>query len=303
MANNYINLTEKPFLRRAKLTFALMDGSTVVIDSDGTRGTLRMGFTVHKSINGNPNSSTFTIYNLSKKTRDSLNQNFSGVQLEVAWETSTLHVIYIGQTLSCITTREGADYVTRITAVTNIKNQSLTPIAKTYGEGMPLKSVLKDVAGRFQDVKIDDNKIKVDGSINYGGFTTAGLAKDCLDNLANLYGFNWSIQDGVFQAVPDTFTGFANATVVSYKNGTLFSVTPILMTSMQLISGITVNALLIPTVFPGDVINVESEVNSQLDGAWYVHTIESSGDLCTNEWRMTIQCFKNNFESPVGSPL
>jgi hypothetical protein len=62
---------------------------------------------------------------------------------------------------------------------------------------------------------------------------------------------------------------------------------------MQIQTGVTATALIVPGLLPGDTVTIQSSVNPQLDGVYMCHTIAYNGDLHGNEWEMCIQSFKD----------
>jgi hypothetical protein len=301
-------MSNKTYLRKAELliwpsdeSVQAGDDTALKIVSDGTREHLRMGFTVNKSIIGTPNSSQVLLYNLKKETRDFLRKPLLRCSLRVGWENYGLFEIFNGGLVTATHQRQGADIITRIIMLTGITGSALGVTSKTFGAGTKLSDILKTLVSDLSGVQYDPNRVKIiDGEIKHQGISFAGSTRDFLDKLAMQYGFSWSIQDGVFQAIQDG-QSFGRNLLISTQAKTLFNVTPILNGPLQVQTGVCISAFLIPNLLPGDTVTVESEVNPQLNGIYMAHTITYCGDTFGNDWNMSIQAFRDFSEGTVNN--
>ncbi|HBG77248.1 MAG TPA: hypothetical protein DDW84_00150 [Phycisphaerales bacterium] len=293
-------MSERPVLRRAELliwpqneSVNASDNVAMKIVSDGTRDHLRMSFAINKSILGTPNNSQILLYNLKKETRDYFSPLLK-CSLRVGWDNYGLFEIYNGGLVAATHQRQGADIITKLIMLTGITATSVSVTSATFSRGTKLSYILKTmVEQKLPGVKYDPARVKIaDGEITQQGLSFAGSTKDFLDKLAKQYGFSWSIQDGVFQAIQDG-KSFGRNILISSDAKTLFNVAPILQSPMQVQTGVTISALLVPGLLPGDTVTVQSSVNPQLDGVYMAHTIAYNGDLFGNEWGMIIQSFKD----------
>ncbi len=302
-------MSERPFMRQAE--FMVWDASlpianltdenyAVKILADGSRNTLRVRFSIQRSILGVPICSDISIYNLSNKTQAILRTAMMRCRLRVGWQNYGLYDIFRGQIMTAVTDKQNADYITTVKALTVLGDMTYSTIANSYTEGMPIKNVLEDVVSTLPDIKWDEQRISIpDYKVGYKGLVVAGRSKDCLDKLALQYGFSWSVHFGVFQAIIDGDAGFSTTATLFSSNSTLKKILPILVGPTQIQSGVSIRAILQPFVWPGDRVSVQSSVNAYLnsgfnpDGTYTCHTINYDGDTGGNEWDMEIQSFKN----------
>jgi hypothetical protein len=135
------------------------------------------------------------------------------------------------------------------------------------------------------------DSIPIGDSFGSGGRALAGSVREALDKLANEFHFDWSIQNGTFQAL-DNRTVFAGRVVeISANGGTLISAVPLLVSAMQLQRGVEVKALMIPDLMPGDQMHLTSIVDSSLNNIYKMHEIEYAGSPNEREWLMTVRSF------------
>lgn len=293
------NTSFMPFLRKARITVTTPTGAQTEIVADGTRTTPRVSFSIRKSLlNYSPNITEVNIWNLSREHRNLFRTRFSQIKIELGWENNSYKTVFIGNILNASSNREGAEIVTKIYAMTSIVARTNSFVSLSFKTGTPLDIVVKGIAAEFNakvpsdqfKVAISDTKIKLD-KVMEQACSFCGMAQDALHKLGDRYGFTWSIQDNVFQALDDKFAGFPSATVLSVENGTLMSLTPILNSQMQVESGVNIVAFLVPTFNPGDIVTVQSTINPQLNGKYKVHLVDMVGDTCSPEWKMTLQSF------------
>lgn len=287
--------SERPFLRKAVLTVWPTAASEArKIEADGTTSKLRLAFSIAKSVLGVPNNSYFTCYNLSKDTRELLQTTPIRLLLEVGWDNYGMFELFQGDLVSAVSQRQGADIVTRLAALTGLTATQSCIASQTFSQGTKLTDALKMLVAKLSGVTYDDKRVKIiDGKIGFGGISYAGSTTGFLDKLAFQFGFSWSIQDGVFQALQDSGS-FGKVLTLSSDKKTLYSITPMLSGPLQVQYGVTISCFLTPNVLPGDTVDVSSEISPHLNGLYKIHTLNYNGDTGGAEWDMTIQSFKDN---------
>jgi hypothetical protein len=280
---------------------------TTELFGDGSRNSIRIGFSIHKSKICIPTPSQIYIYGLSPQTRNELGKPivkdngqrlYSVITVTVGWQNFPRYEIYKGQIMGTFTQKQGTEIKTTIVALSGLGEISGSVISRTFSETTTLGTVL-DQLSKQMGLKISRISPSVSAQkIGFKGISFAGKVEGWLNKLANEYGFSWSVLDGQLQIQGDS-ENFgrhypANAAKISAKTGTLFSLMPMLSGPMQLQTGVEINALLVPNVRPGDLIPVESEINPQ-GQLWYeVHNITYNGDTGGSEWNMLIQSFRQD---------
>ena len=193
--------------------------------SDGSTSTLRIKANITKSMISIPNASQITVYGLSKETRNKIMQSQASIRLYAWYDGQQKELVFRGGILNCVVNREDTDIPITLISLDGQGGFMRAPVSVSYTNGIQLKDVVKDVAGKIPGVTIDDSRIDVSGQVGFSGMAYAGGAKEFLDRLGGQYGFSWSINNGVFEAVSDK-RGFNVETLLGA--GVLIKASPIL---------------------------------------------------------------------------
>ncbi len=282
----------------------------VKIVGDGTTSNLRVRFEIRKSIMSTASPSHIYLYNLGRASRESLQagsqdaiqQKGALVELRVGWNNVKLQTIFSGTLYGVTATREGTDIVTTLISLAGYGGVSRSILSQTWAGGAKLSNIVRSMAGQIPGVTIGSIDI-TEYSLGNQGLSTVGLTKDALDTLARTYGFSWWIDRGVFYAVDDQKALQVGQAVISHKNGTLLRAEPMLSGPFQKQSGVTIRAVLNPSVNPGQTVKLESAVNPKLDGSYKVHSLTQAGDTHSSDWDMTIESLFQGAELAAGRNL
>ena len=290
----------KPYLRRMVCTIGPMSdwtgakagfSDTLRFESDGTPNTLRVNANIQKTLMGMPNPSKIEVYNLSEATRNAIRNSLTRITLEAGWRNSGLHTVFTGSVLSVQSRRSGPDIITSITALPGFGALAQTVVSITYASGMPVRDVVKDLAGQITGMGVKDQMLKgISGVIGKGGWSFAGSAKDALTELANEYGFSWGVDDNMLMAVGDQ-AKFDGMIELDGESGGLINVAPMLQGPMQLQTGVSINAVYAPGVVPGTTVRVKSTIAASLSGDYRIHTAQYNLDCYSDSWTMALESF------------
>ncbi len=254
--------------------------------SSGRVNDLRVGFNVRRTFGGAPNQMEVRITNLSEDSR----ARFVNRQTRI--EVSAGYLEGVGAGL--ITAGSGAitnsqpidnppEIDTLITALDGFGGMSRGVFRKSFGPGVAIADVVRSVASSMPGVTVGSETLNIEGKLGASGRTFAGRAAEILDDLAAQWGFSWSVQSGVFQAVDDV-TPLSTIHTLSYRDGSLRSVKPLLSGPMQIQTGVEVVGALNARVNPGEQIRVESKISPSLDGVYTVHEHDMAGDTHEGPW-------------------
>lgn len=290
-----------PRLRKLKLTLGPLEewrgpgsqGEIIEVLADGATKTFKITASVNKTVMGVPNPSTITIFNLRDGTRSAIQKSLTKVVLEAGWENTTMHRVLQGSVLSAVSERSGADIVTKIAVLPGFGGMLRGTSSKTFSQGTPIKDVVKALTRDMPGINSIDSLVRgVNGTIGPGGWSFAGSTKDGLTQLANEYGFSWTIDDGALRALGDK-TSFENMVILNGENGGLMGITPVMQGPMQIQTGVKIKALYVPNVQAGGMVRVKSTVTPKLSGDYKVHTMNISLDTHSDAWNMDLDSFRN----------
>ncbi len=267
----------------------LSSGTVVRFESDGTPNGLKVTGSFHKSLMGQPETSTITVTNLARDTRDAIKGDLTKITVQTGWRGSDLHTLFQGSVQSAVHNRSGADVITRITALPGLGARERGTSAKTYAPGTPVKDVITDLASDMPGLQVSAVGIEgVEGIVGGKGWTHAGKTAEGLNRLSVEYGFSWHIDNGAFKAVGNK-AAFGDVLELNGGNGGLVSVTPLLSGPMQRPSGVSIQALYVPGVSAGSLVRVNSTVSPGLNGAYKVNTVTVDIDSHSDQWNMNIE--------------
>ena len=288
----------RPWLRRIEVDLGPLEewrgmkkGEIVRFASDGTPKGLKITGSFQKTVMGMPSPSTVSVYNLARDTRDAIRGSLTKITVRAGWQNTELHTLFQGSVLSAVSERQGADIVTKISAIPGYGAMVRGITSKTWAAGTPVKDVVADLARDMPGLTVSGGGMEgVVGTIGEGGWSFAGSSKDGLTQLANEQGFSWSADDGEFKAVGDkaVFGGYVE---LNGKDGGLLSVTPTLTGPMQIQTGVKIKALYVPGITAGASVKVNSDVSPKLNGTYRVNTCNIGIDTHSDQWTMDIDAF------------
>lgn len=255
--------------------------------SSGLDTDIRMRFSVDLSATSEPNKIVLAISNLAPERWARMAVKNTLVQLSVGYQAAGCKLLARGGIASCVTRREGDERVTVIEALDGYGPQARGILNRTYGGGMPLKDVLRDLARSFPGVSV--GTLDVRGHLPPKGIHASGRVAETLNWLADRYGFTWSIQGGVLQVIQDGQGLPGEALVISSGNRNLKSIAPSASGPDAAQDGVEIIAQLDPSVRPGAVVFVDSVDQPNLNGFYVAQSVNASGDTHGDDWSMTIR--------------
>jgi len=271
---------------------------TFTVTADGESRTitgLRVEFNVTKSLRSFPNLAKITLYNLSDETQAALESKFATVTLNAGYE-GYEKLLFKGEIRNTTLLKQGVDSKVTVYAGDGQRDWESSFVNLTFDKKVKINAVIEKVARTMTYTSVE----KVDGIANYSdklrGQTLSGSTKDVLDSLAKNYDFQWSIQDGVFQAIPNNeIKDIDLAVKINQETGMIGSPT---ITDQ----GVEVKTLLNPAIKPDGAIIIEStsaniskgnlffrEVKeTRAIGQYKVYEITHTGDTHSDEWSSNI---------------
>jgi len=292
-----------PFLRVAQLFISGVpewrgggaQSQMIQIIGDGTTSNLRIRFEIRKHQQSTSAPTFIYVYNLSQALRQTLAKiagktlGGSEIELKVGWQNFPAATIFSGTLLACFSERQEADIVTSLVSLAGYGGMMSTVLSQTWAGGSSLLSIIKNIAGQIPGVTVGQINV-TDRKMGTQGYSMAGGAQQHLNDLARTYGFRYGIDKGVFTACDDTkVLSETTVPLLSFKNGFLKRIEPMLFAPFQQVQGWTIQSLINPHVNVGASVQVESQINPQYNGKYPVNTLSITGDTHGNEWDMRIE--------------
>lgn len=280
--------------------------SNVDLDREG----VRLAFDVEKTIHSSANTATIRMYNLSPTNASQvvgLPDAQDGFARISAGYGDELEMIYEGDITKAWTARAGGDVITTVECGDGVILFAAQSVNKTFPAGTAVKDVVFAVAKQFTEAypdykakpvtfdhqpkqkkasrlslqRLTTDLARLERDLREQGMATelrralsvTGNGREVMDELARMWRFFWSVQDGSLQVV--SYGAVADEAVrLSKDSGLLDLPTPTK-------SGVQVRALLIPKIRPGVALILESR---DLNGQYRVETVKISGDTRGGEW-------------------
>ncbi len=267
----------------------------IILKSSGLDSDLNIVFKVDKNTMGSPNFSTIEIHNLSTETRQALSKVKTNVELQAGYRegNTALQTIAIGSIASIISERIEGDIKMTVNAYDGAEGMGVGKFSKSYAGQVQLSKIVTDVANSIPGIQISSANIKLGTQpVGKKGMVLAGRSTTILNKLSRNWGFSWSVQNGVFKAIPDEAK--AGATFeVSTELGNLLHVTPRIDNVLQTVTGVEITSILDPRLQPYDNVKLISTVAPELNNTYQITNLTHQGDVHGDVWTTVIQCLFN----------
>ena len=227
----------------------------------------RIGFTVKMSASSTPNTATLEAYNLNDATLALAQRSDCVVRLLAGYDVPRL--LFQGNPVKdgVRKERKGVDNVLTIEASDGGKAYKEARVSVGFATATTLRQVFDAVAVQ---TGLPSGTIRIPENVSFPhGITLAGNARDVLDRLALASGSQWFVRDGALQFVGVGEDTGEQAIVFSSAAGNLIG------SPTKKDGGVSVKALLAPTLRPGKVFKVESR---DLSGFYTATDVEFTGD-------------------------
>jgi len=255
---------------------------------------MNIGFTVERTLDKEPNTLNATIYNLSAETREELQKQASLiVTLEAGYETN-FHSIFVGDVRIVRQRREPPLLATDIEAGDGHKGSKIWA-RKFFAKGTSVDSVFRYLASvsgvGAGNIERAFSIREANGLPNRleNGISIRGYAHEELAALAKSRGIEWSVQDNEIQILEygKGKTGVPMVTVSTGASAEYPDPTGLIGYPTVDNKGILVfNHRLIPNVFPGSLLNVQTEF---VKGYYRVLRALYSGSLWGSDFNIEVE--------------
>lgn len=248
---------------------------------------LTMLFNVVKTLKPEPNRAELTIYNLNPSNRSKLEQMVQApVQIEAGYQDG-MSVLFLGDLRTAITVHQGPDYITKLSSGDGeraVKTARVNVSLKkgSAGADKVLEAVAKSLGVGDGNLKQALAVIKAAGLADLfsEGTVIFGSAFREMTTICHSLGLTWSIQDGKLQILEKKKALEGQAIKINERTGLIGSPT------VDNKGVLTCQTLLIPDVFPGRLMVLESE---RIQGQYRIESCQYTGDTRGQDWYIQIE--------------
>ena len=254
---------------------------------------LDVQFTVVKTLKPAPNTCELTVWNLSKEHRQQLQQlnptknpATSGVPCKIeAGYKDSVSQIWLGDLRTVETTREGPNFLTKLTSGDGERGWQNGRMHVSYGPNTSIDTVFRGMAralgvseGNLAKVV---SKLKIAGSAMFtAGITISGSVATHLTELSRSAGLEVSIQDSALQFLDLNKASAGTSALLSSTTGLVESPT------VDQKGVLTAKSLMIPGLQCGGLVTVDALF---VKGTYRAEKITWTGERAGTDWFCEIQ--------------
>jgi hypothetical protein len=248
---------------------------------------LSLKFEVEKSLKHEPNTCNLRLMNLSPDTRlaieglsvkpkkDGLQSGQIRVEIEAGYLDLGRSLIFRGDVRTGRSRKEGPDWVTTIEGEDGGKSVLLGRIARTYPEGTPYLTVIRECARALGLGEGNLTSAVKAGQVLKSDSSARGRAADVLKRVAHGLGLTYSIQNGVLQFQGRGLPLTVQAIVLASGSGLVE------VPERDADGKLFCTALMIPGLTPGGRVQLESKA---MRGLYQIKKIKYEGELPGKAW-------------------
>lgn len=289
----------RQYKRVYELTIVPPDGEARVIKD------LRVNFEITKSILSFPNLAKIVIYNPNKDTLAALQKKFTKVTMNVGYE-GDVRLLFKGELRNVFQSKFGVDRIITVYAGDGQRDWQNAVFNKTFTENVSIRAVMNEVLKTFKGLTIGTIEGLPDIADKLRGQSLSGSSSDIMDQFAEQYGFDWSIQDEELIIVPfeEPLQG-AEAALINAATGMIGSPSLTLQSGIPSKEGVNVSqygvdvtTLLNPRLLPNRSFKIESlsldvqignllftKVNkTTAEGLYKIQEVTFKGDSREGDW-------------------
>lgn len=243
-----------------------------------------IAFNVQLSDEPEQNTCEVAIYNLADDNRNAL-KKLKQVRtiLEIGYGTDTF-AVFNGELRQVNSTREGVDWVTRVSSGDGDEKLRGKRLYKSYASGTKVNSIIDDIgkvlgAGKDALAKLKEGNFREGMTEFKKGYNITGNVFKEFIELAKAKGYRVWMQDGEVKVlkIDQAFAG--EAILLTPDTGLIGS--PEVGTKI-----IKLRSLIIPDLTPGRKIEVRSE---HVKGFFVVRRANYTGDRAGNDWNIDME--------------
>lgn len=230
------------FNRKLRLIVAGNDGQGIDL------GRLSCKFEVIRDYDAANASAKVTVYNLSTETTAAIQSKYTRIRMDAGYDQRS-GMIFDGDVSYCTATRDGADRIVEIYAVSGLKSIDRSFVNATLQPGSDVRSAVSAIA---DSMGIPISEMNLAALPIVGKRVLAGQSVFEMDKLAKDYSFRWMVDNSAIRVQQVPVQAGGPAIVVSRETGMID--TPLLDPI-----GVEFTTLLDPRLSPGQRVEVRSE--------------------------------------------
>lgn len=272
------------FKRAAEI---VLDTIQLTIAGNEPSSALDVAFSIERSLKPDPNTAEIQVWNLNEDHRSQL-EDAERIPCTVsAGYLDSIALIFSGTLRTAFTVREGPDLVTTLASGDGEKEYQRSRVNLSVAPKTPNPSLMQQITkaigiGEGNLGTATPQLLAAPAMLPQGG-VLSGSASQIMTRTAQSLGFEWSIQDGALQLLKVATPLAATAVLLTPETGLVGS------PSVDNEGILSAQCLMIPDVFPGRLLVLESE---RLSGSYRIEKCKYSGNTAGPDWYVDIEAKK-----------
>lgn len=285
--------------KRAYRLVAGVAGSGFEIGSETSTGrALHIKFDLEKTNVASSNTGTISVWNLNDEHVSIIEQKDCMVELHAGYG-SVLPLIFCGNVTLPETELEGADRKTTFDVTDGRVAIRDTYVSMSYQGVIPVQAIFSDIFTQMGITCIYSQgaQTTIAGTMMPNGYAYGGAAANCLTQMCDFCGLEWSIQNGVGQVHLPGEPITMQAYILSEETGLIRIPKRIAIAAESATQdsaqsgqeaqyGYEVEFFLNGSINVNDMVQLQSKVAS---GFFYVKNLKITGDNLEGDWTCTAQ--------------
>ena len=252
---------------------------------------LRINFDITKNVLSLPNVCRITIANANNDTLSTLQKKYTRITLRAGYD-GNIALLFKGDVRNVFQSKPANERLLTVFAADGEKSYQNAIFNKSFSPNIAVGTALEEIMKTFEGVTIGSFQDLPSVADKLRGQSLSGSSKDLMDEFANEYKFDWSIQDGESVIISkDKILNIDEAVVLTSATGMIGS--PIITEI-----GANVIALLNPLLLPNTAFRIESiladsqvkDLNTKrakrttAEGLYKIQEVKFKGDSREGDW-------------------
>jgi hypothetical protein len=240
--------------------------------------TLRVAFSIEKSLNRDPNKAEITIYNLNEEHRKGLQKKLPCI-IEAGY-VGTMEKLFSGDVSYASHNRETTNWVSKLQSQDGGVQYTSARMSKSFGPGTQMSALLNQAASAL-GVGPGNASQAFGGALRGGltqftkGVSVSGRVSDVLDKYVSTAGLEWSIQDGQLQVLQPKGTTQQQVISLTPDSGLIGS------PELGEKGIVKAKSLLMGGLLPGRKVHIEAAL---VTGFFRIEKVKHYGDTWGTDW-------------------
>lgn len=281
------------FKRKTQLIIGKIGGIGKLLEG------VRISFEIEMTDNRITNTAKIDVYNLSQETIGLLEEKGSSCILKIGYDDEELSTLFIGDIVEFEYDFIGSDVITKITCKDGYIALTDRKLSLSFAANSTTTQIIDKIVAELNLTKGDYSQIP--SYVYKQGFSFIGSPGKALELILSRIGYEWTIINNVLIISKENESN--NETIMQllspstglldrpkrFKDKQIRVIKTSATKKNKLLDGWKIKSLIIPSIQPKSLINVESE---ELQGIFLIKAVRFLGDTHESTWYAEIDAIQ-----------